>query len=91
MADEPTIRQPAASEAASDEPWLERVQAALDLDGVELDPESLSLLLDLTREIAHGVERRVAPLSTFLVGVAVGRGRSVSEAVAKVDRLVDQW
>ena len=31
------------------------------------------LLLDCARDVAHGSERRHAPLSTFLLGVAAGR------------------
>lgn len=30
-------------------------------------------MLELTRDIAHGVARPAAPLSAFLVGLAVGR------------------
>jgi hypothetical protein len=38
-----------------------------------LTAEETSMLLEVARDVAHGVERRVTPLSTFLLGAAVGR------------------
>jgi hypothetical protein len=53
------------------DPWLDRLAVAL---GVErLDAEERSRLLDVARDVAHGVERRITPLSTFLLGEAVQR------------------
>ncbi len=40
--------------------------------------------MDLARDSAHEVERSAAPLTAFLVGVAVGRGDSLGGAAAKV-------
>lgn len=51
--------------------WLDRAAAALGEDAVA--PGELGALLKLTRDVAHGVERKYAPLSAFLVGLAVGR------------------
>lgn len=48
--------------------WLQRLADELQ---VEADVP-VGLLLDVARVAAHSVERRAAPLSTFLVGVAVG-------------------
>jgi hypothetical protein len=43
-------------------------------------------ILDLTRDVAHGTERRYAPLTAFALGVAVGQavaaGTPRSEALA---------
>ena len=53
------------------EPWIDRLAQALGsepLAGTEQEA-----LLEAARDVAHGIERRVTPLSTFLVGVAVGR------------------
>lgn len=51
--------------------WLLAVTARLgvpeDLVGTCSQP-----LLDMVRQIAHGVERPAGPLTAFLVGVAVG-------------------
>jgi hypothetical protein len=53
------------------DPWLDRLAGALGVDG--LDADERSLLLDVARDVAHGVERRITPLSTFLLGEAVER------------------
>jgi uncharacterized protein DUF6457 len=57
----------------------------------ELSSELSGELLDLTRVVAHTQERRFAPLSSYLAGVAAGRllaaGLSetqVREAIAEV-------
>jgi hypothetical protein len=51
--------------------WLDRLA---DEVGVErLSRQELGAILKLTREVAHSVERRLAPLSAFVLGVAVGR------------------
>jgi hypothetical protein len=56
------------------DPWLDRLAASLGVDGI--DAEERSLLLDVARDVAHGVERRITPLSTFLLGQAVERRRA---------------
>ena len=49
--------------------WLDEVADAL---GVDRDVMERNALLGLTRDVAHGVERKAAPLSVFLVGYAAG-------------------
>lgn len=66
--------------------WLEDLARALDL-GLTIDEESLHIVLDLARDAAHEVLRPAAPLTTFLVGVAVGRGASLGAAAAKATEL----
>lgn len=51
--------------------WLERYAERLDV--TPLSDDEVAELLDLARDVAHGVERRYAPLSTFLAGVLAGR------------------
>ena len=71
------------------EDWTEEVCAALGLDADVVD---LDLLLDLSRDVAHAVERRAAPVTTFLVGLAAGReptGDSVAEATDIVLALLE--
>lgn len=64
--------------------WTRRVVEAL-----RLDPDvDVAGVLDLARDAAHGVARPAAPLTTFLVGVAVGRGATFAEARAGVERLL---
>jgi hypothetical protein len=68
--------------------WMEELAEAL--GERPLDRVESGALLRLSREVAHGVERKFAPLSTFLVGAAVGRrvaagedrGEAFADAVA---------
>jgi Domain of unknown function (DUF6457) len=57
--------------------WMDTAAAALGLTLSELGDLSAvrGEVLDLARDAAHGVARPAAPLTTFLVGVAVGQGR----------------
>lgn len=55
------------------EAWIDRLADAL--EETPLAPTEVEALLEAAREVAHGVERRVTPLSAFLAGVAVGRTR----------------
>jgi len=67
--------------------WL---VAAADELGVE-HPVDSRLLLDMTRDVAHGVERPAAPLTAYLLGLAVARGANPSEACARLSALADTW
>jgi molybdopterin-guanine dinucleotide biosynthesis protein A len=49
--------------------WVAEVCSALGLDAAALD---VADLLDLTRDVAHGVARPAAPLTAFLVGLGAG-------------------
>ncbi|HEY0237495.1 MAG TPA: DUF6457 domain-containing protein [Friedmanniella sp.] len=70
--------------------WLARLGAELGTDDVRLDDAAVTALLDLTREAAHGVERIAGPLTTFLIGVAVGRGAQVGAATQSATALLDE-
>jgi hypothetical protein len=48
--------------------WIDELCDELDIE-VEVDE---ALVLDLARDAAHNVERRAAPISTFLLGYAAG-------------------
>lgn len=63
--------------------WVERVRADLDLPEV-----AVGELLDLARDVAHGVARPAAPLTTFLVGLAAGRSGGSPADVASVTERV---
>lgn len=71
------------------EMWLGEVAGALDvtLEDV-LPPGTQEELLTLTGDIAHNVVRLAVPLSSYLIGVAVGRGASVQEAIRIVGGLL---
>jgi Domain of unknown function (DUF6457) len=51
--------------------WIDRFADALGEQ--PLHPTEVGSMLKLSRDIAHGVERKLAPLSTFLAGLSVGR------------------
>jgi hypothetical protein len=69
--------------------WVARAGDALGLDPASVD---VTELLDLTRDVAHGVARPAAPLTAFLVGLAAGRAggdpAAVADAVATVRSLL---
>jgi Domain of unknown function (DUF6457) len=67
--------------------WLTQVCAELGLHDLELDDDTRHTVLDLARDAAHRVERPAAPLTTFLVGVAVGRGQALDAAAETVTTL----
>ena len=54
-------------------------------------PADLRVVLDLTRDVAHGVARPAAPFTAYLVGVAVGRGLTLPDALARVSALANGW
>jgi len=68
--------------------WTAAVCADLGLDASAAD---LRAVLDLARDVAHGVARPAAPFTAYLVGVAVGRGLPVTDAVARVSALANGW
>ena len=68
--------------------WAAAVCGELGLDPAALDPR---LVLDLARDVAHGVARPAAPLTAYLLGVAVGQGRPPAEAAARISQLAAQW
>ncbi len=71
---------------ASLDDWIDQVREAL-----RLDPIDATLVLDVARDVAHGVMRPAAPVSAYLLGLAVGRGADLDEAAATVTRLAQRW
>lgn len=75
--------------------WIDRLATSL---GEEpLAPTEVEALLDAAREIAHGIERKVTPLTTFMMGIAVGRDRgreprevSLARALETVRRMIEE-
>ncbi|QIM17460.1 hypothetical protein G7067_12090 [Leucobacter insecticola] len=58
--------------------WLAAVSVELGLDPATVD---IAALLNVARDVAHDVARPAAPLSTFLLGVAVGRAEDPAAAL----------
>jgi len=48
-------------------------------------------VLDLARDVAHGVERPAAPLTTWLAGQAVAGGADPEQVAADIRRLAASW
>jgi hypothetical protein len=67
--------------------WLDRWAEALGEHPV--GNEEIGAMLRLAREVAHGVERKLAPLSTYLAGIHVGRsaaqGTDLAVALSEVE------
>ena len=68
------------------EEWIDELCELLSIDPNDVDIDGL---LDLSREAAHGIERRAAPVTTYLVGVCVGAGADAEEVMSKVSGLLE--
>ena len=72
--------------------WLSAACAELGIDPVEAAaPSTWAVVLDVARDVAHGVARPAAPLTTFLLGRAVGAGIPLDEAAARISQLAAGW
>jgi hypothetical protein len=58
--------------------WIDRL--ADSLGDRRLTPAEAGLVLKLAREVAHGVERKLAPLAAFVAGAYVGREAALGSA-----------
>ncbi len=68
--------------------WMDAACAELGIDPATVDERAI---LDLTREVAHQVDRPAAPLTAFLLGVAAGRGAPLAATAARLQALVLTW
>ena len=85
--EEQAARLRAGEEGLAMQDWIDAVRDALGLDlAVDLDA-----ILDVARDAAHNVERPAAPLTTYLLGAAVGRGADPIEAAATISALAAGW
>ncbi|HEY7281807.1 MAG TPA: DUF6457 domain-containing protein [Actinomycetota bacterium] len=66
--------------------WLDQLAEALGVD--PLGPEETREILGLSRDVAHRVERRYAPLASFLLGAAAGRTGQFQDAVERLRALL---
>ncbi|MBO2449924.1 hypothetical protein J4573_22670 [Actinomadura barringtoniae] len=70
------------------EEWIEAVCLEL---GIDRDRVDRDLVLDLAKDVAHGVARPGAPLTTFMLGVAVGQGANARDTAARITALAEGW
>jgi hypothetical protein len=69
--------------------WARTVTTALGI--APTDASDRELVLDLARDVAHGVMRPAAPLTSYLLGIAVGRGIDAATAAATIAELARAW
>jgi hypothetical protein len=78
-------RREEPSKGTGVEDWMDRL--AGDLGEQSMSPKEIGQVLKLAREVAHGVERKLAPLAAFIAGVHAGRlvaeGASREEALGE--------
>jgi hypothetical protein len=67
--------------------WIAAVQKELGVV-VSFDTDAI---LDAARDAAHAVERKAAPVTTYLMGVAVTQGANPQEVAAKIEKLAKGW
>ncbi|MFT4231985.1 MAG: DUF6457 domain-containing protein [Leucobacter sp.] len=69
--------------------WVIAASAEL---GLEADTAAIATVLDLARDVAHDVARPAAPVSAYLLGLAVGRaqrdGKDGASALAELSQRV---
>jgi hypothetical protein len=68
--------------------WIGTICAELGLDPSDVNQKTL---LNLARVAAHTVDRPAAPLTTYVLGIAVGRGQPLAETAAKLQQLARGW
>lgn len=67
--------------------WVVRLAEALQIDPAEVPTGAL---LELTREVAHGVTRPAGPVTTFLLGIALARGARFADAASSARSLIPE-
>jgi len=75
--------------------WVERVCRELDISDAVSPAAMQSRVLDMSRDVAHDVARPAAPLTAYLLGLAVGRTddpeATADELARQVCRLAQRW
>ena len=68
--------------------WASAACAELGLEPGQVD---IRLILDLARVAAHQVDRPAAPVTAFLLGLAVAGGQPADQVAARLVALADGW
>jgi hypothetical protein len=67
--------------------WIDAVCAALEIEAsVDIDT-----ILDVAKHAAHQVERPAAPITTYLLGIAVAQGIDPGVAAQRIEDLAGDW
>ena len=73
--------------------WTDAVVAELGIADL-VDGRTRDLVLDMTKDVAHGVARPAAPLTAYLMGLAVGRAGNTGSAAeygARISEMALAW
>jgi hypothetical protein len=65
--------------------------AACEKLGIEVALVDIRQILDLARVAAHQIDRPAAPLTAYLLGLAVGSGQQADQAAAQLEALAAGW
>lgn len=68
--------------------WVTAACAELGLDPARVP---VPAVLDLAKDVAHQVLRPGAPVTAYLLGLAVGRGADPAGAAARLSALAASW
>jgi hypothetical protein len=68
--------------------WVTAACAELDLDPSRVP---VAEVLDLARDVAHNVLRPGAPVSAYLLGLAVARGADPATTATRLGELARSW
>ncbi|MHB1594518.1 MAG: DUF6457 domain-containing protein [Streptosporangiaceae bacterium] len=68
--------------------WINAACAEL---GIDQGAVAERRILDLARDVAHQVDRPAAPLTAFLLGMAVGTGQDLDGAAERLVALAAHW
>ena len=68
--------------------WAAAASAEL---GIEPPGDYQKTVLNLARVAAHRVDRPAAPLTAFLLGIAVGQGLPLPESARQLQELAQAW
>lgn len=71
--------------------WIAAVVAELSLQGVVVSDDLMTEILAVARDAAHNVERPAAPLTTYLMGIAVAQGADPADVAQRVGQLATNW
>ncbi len=68
--------------------WVAAAASELGLAAGEVQTKQV---LDVARDVAHQVLRPGAPVTAYLMGLAVGRGADPADVAARIRALAKEW
>lgn len=68
--------------------WVDLVCRELEITDAVSPTAMQSRVLDMSRDVAHGVARPAAPLTAYLLGLAAGRSSDPEAAAAELTQRV---